>query len=292
VKYGFRDAVSLQGAVDYLTNLQLGRNHDLNLGFTFSDLRLRSLNYFTRFFENEELISEIYELRYELTLNFGQSQNGNIAAIKCDKLTALCRAIQLPQLPEEDDDLNLIGLGKVVVTKHNEQILYDFDLPPDAPVGRTNILTPPSDTPPDEVILENPLLKLLFDLGRLLQHITIYDIDPKLPKRAIFVSGHSTPEPDGSNLAIVLKKILEDRWPRMAFSELIRVLLPFVDDFSVEQVIDKTLLFKVKESYTRQQFLPASVLSDGAINMIALIIVFYFEEKPIILIEEPERNMT
>jgi predicted ATPase len=48
----------------------------------------------------------------------------------------------------------------------------------------------------------------------------------------------------------------------------------------------------VKESYTRQQFLPASVLSDGAINMIALIIVFYFEEKPIILIEEPERNMT
>jgi predicted ATPase len=37
--------------------------------------------------------------------------------------------------------------------------------------------------------------------------------------------------------------------------------------------------------------LPASLISDGTINITALIIALFFEKKPLTIIEEPERNI-
>ena len=50
------------------------------------------------------------------------------------------------------------------------------------------------------------------------------------------------------------------------------------------------MLFKAKEIHA-QPHSPASFVSDGTISTISLIIVLYFEENPVIILEEPERNI-
>jgi predicted ATPase len=47
----------------------------------------------------------------------------------------------------------------------------------------------------------------------------------------------------------------------------------------------------MSEIYAEDTYFPASLLSDGTINIIALIVALYFEDMPFIIIEEPERNI-
>ena len=68
-------------------------------------------------------------------------------------------------------------------------------------------------------------------------------------------------------------------------------ILPFVEDLDVEKFADSSLLFKLREIYAKNQYLPASLISDGTINITALIIALYFEKKQLTIIEEPERNI-
>jgi len=98
-------------------------------------------------------------------------------------------------------------------------------------------------------------------------------------------------EEDGSNLSIILKNITEKKEDRRKLFNLVKDLLPFVEDLNVEKFADKSLLFKLKESYFKTQYLPGSLISDGTINMTALIVAIYFERKPFVIIEEPERNI-
>ncbi|HWP30272.1 MAG TPA: AAA family ATPase [Fimbriimonadales bacterium] len=121
--------------------------------------------------------------------------------------------------------------------------------------------------------------------------IEIYDFDPKLPKKAIPITGKADLEEDGSNLAIVLKDIIKSKDKKRKLSNLVRDLLPFVDTLDVERFADKSLLFTLREIYAKNRYLPASLISDGTINITALIIALYFGRKSLIIIEEPERNI-
>ena len=68
-------------------------------------------------------------------------------------------------------------------------------------------------------------------------------------------------------------------------------MLPFVQDINVERQADKSLLFKLKETYSQKEYIPASLISDGTINIAALIIALYFDKKSLTIVEEPERNI-
>ena len=57
---------------------------------------------------------------------------------------------------------------------------------------------------------------------------------------------------------------------------------------AVAAIIAVILLFEI---YFQKQYLPASLISDGTINITALIIALYFERKPLTIIEEPDRNI-
>jgi predicted ATPase len=127
--------------------------------------------------------------------------------------------------------------------------------------------------------------------GRPLQGIAIYDFDPKLPKKATPITGKADLEEDGSNLAIVLKNIIENGDQKRKLENLLGDLLPFVAGLEVEKFADKSLLFSLRETYAKKQSLPASLISDGTINITALIAALYFEKKPVAIIEEPERNI-
>jgi predicted ATPase len=68
-------------------------------------------------------------------------------------------------------------------------------------------------------------------------------------------------------------------------------LLPFVSGLEVSKFADKSLLLSLRETYAQNKDLPASFISDGTINITALIVALYFEKKSIAVIEEPERNI-
>lgn len=121
--------------------------------------------------------------------------------------------------------------------------------------------------------------------------MAIFDLDPKLAKRAAPITGKADLEPDGSNLAIVLKNLLQDDESRERLTLLLRDLLPFVADLKVERFADKSLLIAAKESFSPESYLPASFLSDGTIHLTALILALYFDKAPVVIIEEPERNI-
>lgn len=119
----------------------------------------------------------------------------------------------------------------------------------------------------------------------------VYDFDPHLLKRAVPIMGKTDLEKDGNNLAIVIKKITEDPGKKVMFTRLLQDMLPFVHDVAVEKFMDMSLFLKIKEIYSKSKYIPASMVSDGTINICALIIALYFEERPVTIIEEPERNI-
>ena len=121
--------------------------------------------------------------------------------------------------------------------------------------------------------------------------ISLYDFDPKLPKKASPITGKAELEEDGSNLSIILKNILEDKEKQRKLFNLVKDLLPFIEKLDVEKFADKSLLFKLRERFYENQYLPASFISDGTINITALLVALYFEKKPFKIIEEPERNI-
>ena len=122
-------------------------------------------------------------------------------------------------------------------------------------------------------------------------NIAIYDFDSKLLRKSFPITGKAELEEDGSNLAIVLKNILWNEAKKRKFSNLVKDLLPFVEDLDVERFADRSLLLKLREIYAKERYLPAFLISDGTINIIALIIALYFEKKILSIIEEPERNL-
>ena len=123
------------------------------------------------------------------------------------------------------------------------------------------------------------------------EEIKAFDLDPGLAKKAIPLSGRAELEPDASNLAIVLRRLLQDDESRQRFIRVLRDCLPFVEDLRIEHFADKSLLIALREQYSQASYLPAAFLSDGTIHLIALILALYFERGDVVLIEEPERNL-
>jgi hypothetical protein len=124
----------------------------------------------------------------------------------------------------------------------------------------------------------------------LICNVGIFDIAPGGPKYASPMMGKPQLEQDGDNLAIVLRYIMQDVEKSRMLTSLARDVLPFVVDLNVQSFADKTLLFEAKERYSNR-FFPTTFLSDGTINVLALIVALYFDERPVAIIEEPERNI-
>ncbi len=107
------------------------------------------------------------------------------------------------------------------------------------------------------------------------------------------MTGKTTLEENGSNLSIILSKIADDSDSKRRFLNMIVDLLPFVKDLNVQRLVDKSLLFTIQEQYAdaTYPYLPAAFVSDGTVNIAALLCALFFDPQPVIIIEEPERNI-
>lgn len=120
--------------------------------------------------------------------------------------------------------------------------------------------------------------------------VPVYDLDPKLSKKAQLIFAKADLEEDGSNLVIVIKKILDDPEKKRMFLNLVTYLLPYIDDVKIDKSIETNLSLKFKETYSEKHYLPAPLISDGTINALGLIVALYFQASPLIIIEEPDRG--
>lgn len=122
------------------------------------------------------------------------------------------------------------------------------------------------------------------------EKIKIYDFNPKNLKSASIINKQNILEEDGSNIANVLQRILKSTEEKKKLLLILKKLMPFIEDISTEKSFNKSMYFKVKEN--NKNDLPSLLLSDGTVNIIAIIIALYFEKNnDIVIIEEPEKNI-
>jgi predicted ATPase len=303
VNEGLEDAISYQGGIEYLRNISLGKKGEIYLEV---DLPPYFLLPFTKGEKGIKLIRVEGTSKYVLAIDFEKSAyyiKNELLSYKGKFFFRVLKETKKEDLKGENAKVawQEYPEGEITLTRNREGITSISIEPEQLPI-KSDDLIPPflleelRRIPKDKLLFEESGLSLslsarlsflyLFRLG----DIAIYDFDPKLSKKAIPIAGKRELEEDGNNLALVLKKILASKKNREQFLYLMRNLLPFINKMDVERLADKWLLVKLQESYNEQS-LPATLISDGTINLAALIIALYFEKKPLVIIEEPERNI-
>jgi predicted ATPase len=120
--------------------------------------------------------------------------------------------------------------------------------------------------------------------------LSIFNIDPHIAKKPVEFLGKAELAEDGKNLAIVLDAIITDPEKRRKFANLLQNLLPFTETVGTEKFAEKSLMLTIQEQFFKEP-LRAFLLSDGTINITALIAALHFENKQVVFLEEPERNI-
>ena len=297
--HGLKDAISLQGGVDFLTNARIGRAQPLSVTIT-ADADER----FTLQSDNDESTevsltsTRIREVSYHFSLRFSEDDD---VVIVDDRLTLECEFSELAD-DASGDYLEKRGLGEgsIVLNNTNKRPGCTLDVPESVSLTEKdflplNWLVRQGPSPAGLLLLERSFLQhpLFLPPAEIFMGVgaAIYDFDSRQPKRSVGIAGRSELAADASNLAVVLRRILDDTGTHRRFRLLVQAVLPFVEDVAVEPFSDKSLLMMLRESYAPETSLPATFISDGTINVIALIVALYFEEHSVVMIEEPERNI-
>lgn len=284
--FGLDNAISLQGGVEYLINTRINTSQEFKVNIVFDDRYERIIKT-----NNQTSILKILQSSYELSIQF--STNYVDFVITEDKLIQNCEIYNFDD--ESSEQKNKIANSKIIVYKNqNNEIDIDYqsdnNLIDVAPI----YYFASQELKANTVLLETPLLSLLMPADSdTLKNLSIYDFDHKLTKKATPITGKLELEEDGTNLAIVLKNIIREDSSKKKLLNLLSVVLPFVKDLKIEEFTDKSLIFKIKEQYTKNynNYIPSSLISDGTVNIIALLIALYFENESLTVIEEPERNI-
>jgi len=285
--FGLEDAISLQGGVEYLRNINIGNTQNLSFKIYYDHDIIKRID------TKKGFGIKTTELCYEFSLKFFSKKSD--FEIVTDRISLNKPFFRLDEKKDIINEEEELGSAEFVLSSVDRKIELNFNNPLNMPIEFNDIFPPflsNKELPYNPLILESPLFSFLVpDFDNIIGNISIYDFDSKLPKKATPITGKAQLEEDGNNLSIVLKNILTDNNKKRKFTNLIKDLLPFIDDLDVEKFTDKSLFFKLREIYTKNQYLPASLLSDGTINITLLIIALYFEQKPLTIIEEPERNL-
>lgn len=285
-RHGLDNAISLQGGPEYLTNLNIGPRENLFVEVVASEEPYLGLPIVVGRSQNRDSDLEFAqsESHYSFVVAFSEDRAG--INILDEYLSVRGSFTAFERI---DGARHPLGTGDVVIEPKVEGIIVKLigprgvslkDYEPEPWLGRRNTTGRP-------VLLQLSQLST----GSLMDHVAIYDFDPKLPKKAMPITAKAELEEDGSNLAIVLNRIMEDESAKRKLVNLVQDLLPFVSGLEVEKFADKSLFFSLRETYAKEKYLPASFISDGTINITALIVALYFERKPIAIIEEPEQNV-
>jgi predicted ATPase len=284
---GLKDAISLQGGSTLLRNLAEPAPVTLSLS---CEVDLGENRVTMSFCESRDVTIEatVQTCVYRLELALLE----DTFHIKRESFTCPCEFLSC----ETGEQICTLGKGSMRLERGEDGVPRPVVIPD--PIARridfgTRVIHPLRS---GESFLEKPaffppLSPLTFQIADLFRSIAIFDLDPGLAKRAAVITGKATLSPDGNNLSLALRHIVEDPTQKQKMVMLLTDILPFVEEIRVDMVGDRTLVTSIVETYTRTKALPAPLLSDGTIQVIALIIALYFEERSPLIFEEPGRNI-
>lgn len=285
MNHGLENAISLQGGIEYLRNIKIAQSQPLSFRVVMQG---ESKGFWPGHHREPESI-KIHEIDCKFSLRFDGNESGY--TVDQDRMILIYSS----EVPVDDGE-KTDASEKFSATFSNLDGTLNIDLdnpkmvPPlldGAPIFREK------PSPNEKTLLIESLFVRVYLQSALdgFGEIGIYDFDPKLSKSPVPITGLSELEGDGSNLAIVLNNIIKEKEDRRRFFNLFRDILPFIHDINMERVVDKSIFFRLHEKYAKKDGLPASLISDGTVNIIALIIALYFQQKQAVIIEEPERNV-
>jgi hypothetical protein len=217
------------------------------------------------------IVDSTPEMAYEFSLRFDDAQ----FQIVQDKLV----------LKANSNEFAVISLnGKVLIENTLAELLPEF-------FEKIRLI---KTLKPQTLLLEQPIFRFALeefcDDVDIFNNLFVYDFDVKQSKKAVLMTGQLKLEEDSSNLAIILKDILANKDKSRLFFNMLSYVLPFVEDVRVEPLADKYFILRLREAYSKV-YLPTAFISDGTLNAISLIIALYFDETPLLLIEEPEKHI-
>lgn len=287
IKYGLVNAVTIQGGVEYFRNIKIGAQENFNL-----EIEWKPETNFGRTLDEASMNSHliIENVSYNISFAFNKSKITSESILEQIKLRA-----SLGSKDDKSEGIKKLDSGEINISKSRDEFKFEswsdkikeeYIFPP----FLKSLIASEKKERRGYSSLINWVMLFIPPLSGI-SEIGMYDFDPKLPKRSVKFSGQRELEEDGNNMSFVLKDIINDSKKYASFMNLVQGCLPFIRDFEVEELIDKSSLFKLREIYFPKKYLPASLVSDGTINIIALIIALYFEKPALAIIEEPERNI-
>ena len=289
-RHGVVNAIAMQGGADYLRNTRIGCERDLVVQVTYEpDTAEDAMDRTGRGGSVLEVRS--CESSYEFALHFNATGDG--FTIVRDRLLIGCEFSSCKNGHRKEKNETL-GRGSIQVSSKKGEVQYTVDIPSGCTLTENDIIPlffRGKRLPERTLLLETFYGYPLPHFEKFFDRIAVYDIDPKLPKKGTVITGKRELDENGGNLALVVKSILENPEKKRKFSNLLRDVLPFVEDFAVQKFMDISLILTMRERYAKSRDLPASSLSDGTIAIFAMIIALYFEEKPFIIIEEPTSHI-
>ncbi len=143
------------------------------------------------------------------------------------------------------------------------------------------------------LILEDPAFADYFinNIARFFYRSCVYDFDLKAAKNASTIKGMAGLESNGSNLAVVLRNVLQSNENRKLLLNLLADFLPFVEAVDAEKSLGRSVIFAVKERYFKHIQLPPALISDGTASIVAIVLALYFEGNALNVFEAPERSI-
>ena len=286
-RHGLANAIAMQGGSEYIRNAKIGNKRDLEIRVSYTtDQKPDIIDLKTG--DDALLGIQSCESSYEFAIRFDDEGDGFV--IIKDRLVIGCEFSSCERNGTHVTKKSTLGRGEIQVTNEGGDVKFAVHLPKGCPLSQNDIIPlffRGVHLQKNALLLESSYGCPLPHVEKFFDRIAVYDIDPKLSKRGAVITGKRTLEEDAGNLALVVKTIIEDPEKKRKFSNLLRDMMPFIEDFSVQKFMDVSLILTLRERYAKSHDLPASFMSDGTITIFALIIVLYFEDKPFVVIEEP-----
>ncbi len=288
--YGLVNAISMEGGIEYVRNSHIKSSENFTIRVQYVTKENTLEEHDGKYFGIKNIDSD-----YEFSLQWYKRKSG--FKIISDRLTINYEVVEISKKNNSPsfDKANSLGFGKVVYENRKQKVHVTNTIPDDIPLKRFTTLplfVEGMKLEKNELILETPIFGMANRFQEPFDNIPIYDFDPKLPKKSVSITGKNDLDEDGTNLSIVLNRILKNPDDKRKLINLVSDLLPFVKDLRVQKLADKSVIFSIGEDYYSDlNFLPAPFISDGTVNILAIIAVLYFEENKLIVFEEPERNI-
>ena len=282
--HGLEDAISLQGGVEYLRNVNIRDAQPLTFHVVIKDESILTWLPPGLGRPPEISIDKIESIEYEFSLHLPREGTG--FSVESDKLTLIYDSRDNGDCEKRQDDSFHF---KVELNRRDGKV----ELHTTSQETETKELLENSLIPETDLLLESVYASTFMGTGtNWFRDIIIYDIEPEAAKSAIPIAGRPDLKEDASNLAVVLSKLLSNEDSKRSFLNLCHHSLPFIRSLDIGKIADRNIYFRLREEFAEEVDFPAFSISDGTASIMALVVALYFQDqRKFAIFEEPEKNL-